>query len=342
MTGYENAQTRPLRNILELLAENQDARGVPGSLPRSPIAKGAAYFARTFEGKHGAREYLVYVPSHRSDKAALVVMLHGCGQTSLDFAVGTRMNLLAEIHGFVVAYPCQALDANRMRCWNWYKHEHQRRDSGEPSIVAGITRRMMLDFDIDPERIYVAGMSSGGAMAAILTSTYPELYAAAGIHSGLPYGCASNLESALSAMRGNVIGQEKNNSTAPAEAVRTIVFHGTADSKVHPVNSDRIFAQVSNMSSTSSARLVGEQRGRRYVRTSIFDGRCAPQAEHWLVEGLGHAWSGGSAEASHTDSSGPDASAEIIRFFFEGQLDPVFAPVRNDLHCFQEHLTCMM
>ncbi|WP_171015231.1 PHB depolymerase family esterase [Methylocystis sp. B8] len=332
MTEFdENCRKRPLQNISALATPNQDAQRSFSSI--STPANGA-YPTRTFHGEHGAREYSLYLPNHIRANAALIVMLHGCGQTSHDFSGGTNMNLLAERHGFVVAYPCQALDANRMRCWNWYKPGHQRRDSGEPSIIAGITRQVIQDFEIDHDHVYIAGLSAGGAMAAVLTATYPELYAAAGIHSGLPYGCAVDLESALRAMRGDVITKHFCRSVF-AEPVRTIVFHGTDDCQVHPCNSNTIFAQACSIDSTSSARFVGEGRGRRYFRTSIFDGSCAPHAEHWLVEGLGHAWSGGCAAASHTDSNGPDASAEMIRFFLEGRFDPIFVPVRDDLEWFQ-------
>jgi poly(hydroxyalkanoate) depolymerase family esterase len=334
------APKKPLRHILELLAKNQDPARAPTSDTRPPVAKGAVYLTRLFQGEQGARGYSVYLPEELCNKAALIVMLHGCGQTSHDFAIGTRMNVLAEEHGFVVAYPCQALTANRMGCWNWYNRGHQSREMGEPSIIAGITRRVMQEFDIDPEQIFIAGLSSGGAMAAVLGATYPELYAAVGIHSGLPYGCASDLGSALSAMRGSICHPIEGGfgGSLLSDPLRTIVFHGTNDAQVHPSNSDKLIAQARTLNSSSTARFVGEHRGRTYVRTSIFDGSCAPWAEHWLVEGLGHAWSGGSAEASHTDPNGPDASSEMIRFFLEGGVDPVFAPVRADFECFASRL----
>lgn len=165
MTVFVRSESKkPLRNILELLAKNQDAARTSTSHTRPPVAEGAVYLTRTFQGEHGAREYSVYLPKKLCKEAALLVMLHGCGQTSHDFATGTLMNALADKHGFVVAYPCQALAANRMRCWNWYSPSHQRRDFGEPSIIAGITRLVMQDFDIDPAQIFIAGLSSGGGL----------------------------------------------------------------------------------------------------------------------------------------------------------------------------------
>jgi poly(hydroxyalkanoate) depolymerase family esterase len=226
-------------------------------------------------------------------------MLHGCKQNAEDFAAGTRMNELADEHGFVVAYPEQAFRANGSKCWNWFREVNQVRDSGEPSLIAGITREVIARHDIDPRRVYVAGLSAGGAMAAILGCTYPDLFAAIGVHSGLPFGAARDPASALAAMRGR---------TPPAplcgESVPAIVFHGDADTTVHPSNGDRV--------STAVVRSVqkGEERGRAYTRTLRKDG-----SEHWLVHGAGHAWSGGSLAGSFADPHGPDAGFEMLRFF---------------------------
>ena len=197
-----------------------------------------------FEGLQGLRPK----PVCDGRKLPLIIMLHGCTQNPDDFAVGTGMNLLAEEHGFVVAYPRQSTSANQSACWNWFNLKDQMRDLGEPSIIAGITRTIMAEFDIDAERVYVAGLSAGGAMAAIMSATYPELYAATGIHSGLAYGSATDVASALAAMRGHsspaAPAQRKRRLKRAKGHVRTIVFHGASDQKVHPSNAEVILAEA--------------------------------------------------------------------------------------------------
>ena len=258
------------------------------------------FIKRSYANAAGARTYKVYLPAGFSGQALpLVVMLHGCKQTPEDFAAGTRMNPLADELGFIVVYPAQARTANLSRCWNWFGPRDQKRDEGEPSLIAGITRQVIERYHVDAKRVYVAGLSAGGAMAAIMGATYPDLYAAVGVHSGLPYASASDAASALLAMRGH-----RNGTVVPPPAVPTIVFHGDKDDTVHPNNGA---FPVDNLQSET-----GEAGGRRYTRT-VRRGR--PSLEHWLVHGAGHAWSGGHPKASYTDPSGPDATREMLRFF---------------------------
>jgi poly(hydroxyalkanoate) depolymerase family esterase len=281
-------------------------RGAWHRTGRGRGAEGAAFRDGSFTGAAGTRGYKLYVPTAAAGRdVPLVVMLHGCTQTAADFAAGTRMNELAERHGFLVAYPEQAGKANQRRCWNWFLPAHQRRDAGEPSLLAGITRQVMATHQVDPGRVFVAGLSAGGAMAAVLAATYPDLFAAAGIHSGLPHRAARDVQSAYTAMRqGPPPGTEGRGPGIPL-----IVFQGGRDSTVAPANAAALLGPWSR---TATAEVTdGPGWTRRAYRDR--DGRVV--AEWWTVHRLGHAWSGGSADGSFADPDGPDASAELLRFF---------------------------
>jgi poly(hydroxyalkanoate) depolymerase family esterase len=318
--------TRPLGEVLTALRRANRPHLAPSAKPlrKSPIVppvpEGAAFLTRTFSCAAGSRDYKVYLPSHViGRKRPLIVMLHGCTQDPDDFAMGTGMNLLAEEQGFIVAYPRQPATANHSACWNWFDLKDQMRGEGEPGIIAGITRAIMAEYGIDAKRVYVAGLSAGGAMALIMSATYPELYAATGVHSGLAYGLAADLPSAYAAMRGDtspeVMAQTK---TRPRGArIRTIVFHGESDRTVHPSNAGLIVADAragfpGAAQETQHGRSAG---GRAYTRTLIRGARGVVDVEQWAIEGLGHGWSGGRPEGSYTDPDGPDASREMLRFF---------------------------
>lgn len=276
----------------------------------------------------GTRAYKTYLPARDEGRPRpLVVMLHGCKQNPDDFAAGTRMNELADEIGFIVAYPEQAPEANLSRCWNWFQAADQQRDDGEPSLIAGITRDVIARHDADHRRVYVAGLSAGGAMAAIMGRTYPDLYAAIGIHSGLPYAAARDISSALAAMRGWSLPPHPRCSESTFQALPTIVFHGDVDTTVHPRNGEQAFAQATPTDALLAAAAFapqsvenGEESGRKYTRTSRARASGRPALEHWLVHGAGHAWSGGSENGSYTDPLGPDATRAMLRFFLPSQV----------------------
>ena len=335
-----------MKELLRLTRPDRLAEVVADTAP--PARPAAQRSGTTLTGQHSeaglTRSYLLYLPTTASAEAPvaampLVVMLHGCTQDPADFALGTGMNTLACEQRFAVLYPAQAADANPQRCWNWFQHKHQQRGQGEAAVLAGMTRAVIAEHCLDARRVYVAGLSAGGAMAAILGQAYPDVYAAVGIHSGLASGAASDLMSALSAMKHG----PKTPTSAPSPTHRgepghagidpgvdrvgplpTIVFHGDGDAVVHPSNGTQAIAvaigQPPRRDGDAAISAQLEQGtsalGKSYTRTLHSRAHAAPaQAEHWVVHGGGHAWSGGSAQGSYTDPSGPDATREMWRFF---------------------------
>ncbi len=287
-----------------------DRLGVGG---RDSRPETAGFSERVFTNQAGSRKYKLFVPrGYHGQALPLVVMLHGCTQSPDDFAAGTRMNELAEAENFFVVYPAQSKSANFQKCWNWFNAADQHRDTGEPSLIAGITHAVMAEYAVKPRQIYVAGMSAGGAAAMIMAANYPDLYAAVGVHSGLACGAATNMGAAFGAMQRG----------APAEAVAAhkvsvpvIVFQGDQDGTVNAVNGDQVIAQAEPADAVRTTVVEGETNGRFYTRTVQEDARGRPVVEKWLVHGAGHAWSGGSAAGSFSDPQGPDASREMLRFF---------------------------
>ncbi len=297
---------------------------MPGAMSRSAgtkvspgVPSGAQYLARKHRIAAGSRSYKLYLPASQPKRPkGLILMLHGCNQTPDDFALGTHMNALAEKNGLAIAYPAQTGGHNAASCWNWFKPGNQFRGAGEPAILASLTRKLMKEFGLCRDAVFVAGLSAGGAMAAILADVYPDVFSAAGVHSGLARGAAREVISATSAMRsgGASVG------IAPAIAgrsnpVRRIIFQGDADRTVHPSNASMIVAAA--VGDAAVPTKVGKRtvRGRGYARSDFTGSDGADLLELWMIEGAGHAWSGGRAAGSYTDSKGPDASAHMIRFF---------------------------
>ena len=319
-----NGTDAPLKATFRILDTSLPSRE-PSVEGFSSVLTSGQFVQRTYTNRAGTRSYQLYIPSGYTGQAVpLVIMLHGCTQTSINFATGTRMNEYAEGETFLVAYPEQEISANGSKCWNWFQQTDQYRDMGEPSLIAGITKQIMSDYHVDAQRVYVAGLSSGGAMAAIMATTYPDLYAAVGVHSGLAYGAAHDLPSAFAAMN-----QGTNQGTRyPTQSIPLIVFHGDSDTTVAPINADLLLDQWlrgvndGQGSMQQSVQDVQVERGHAanghtYTRSIYHDTSGQSIIEKWIVHQAGHAWSGGSPSGSYTDSRGPDASAEMVRFFTE-------------------------
>src|SRR6266851_9629847 len=321
-----------LRSFLDRVKRLGSAPGIGGVAHPSParepdvVPDGGQFVTGLYSNRAGSRTYRLYVPSGYCGQALpLVVMLHGCTQSPDDFAAGTRMNALAEEHTCLVAYPAQAASANASKCWNWFNPGHQQRGQGEPSLIAGITRQVMRDYSVDPQRVYVAGLSAGAAATVIMGITYPDLYAAIGAHSGLACGAASDLHSAFAVMRqGEALAVRRSGGASDDGGYRrivpTIVFHGDRDKTVHPRNGDQIIEQSrANMTANLQTRVQHGRipGGHAYSRTLHADASGQTVLEQWVIYGAGHAWSGGSPAGSYTDPHGPDAAQEMLRFFLD-------------------------
>src|SRR6266516_3676385 len=296
---------------------------IQGGTDASPSSQqGGKFVDGAYSNIAGTRTYKLYIPKNYNGQAVpLVIMLHGCTQNAVDFAAGTRMNMFAEGKTFLVAYPEQVSSANTSKCWNWFQPADQQRGMGEPSLIAGITRQIMNSYHADINRVYVAGMSAGGAMAVIMAVTYPDLYAAVGVHSGLAYRAAHDVRSGIAAMRRGT-GQSVQQLTS---VIPLISFHGDRDTTVSPVNADHLlnqWLQVTNPEQERSAYSTKVERGqvvggRAYTRSIYHNANGQVIAEKWLVHQAGHVWSGGSSDGSFTDPKGPNASTELLRFFAE-------------------------
>jgi poly(hydroxyalkanoate) depolymerase family esterase len=288
---------------------------------------------------NGSHPYFVYTPTtYRANlPVPLVVMLHGCAQTAEDFAIGTSMNLSAERHGFVVLYPQQTRVSNSGLCWNWFLPAHQQRGNGEPGRIVGMIKdlqRNIAPWKIDPARIYVAGLSAGASMAVILGVAYPDLFAAIGVHSGLEYQAATNVQSAFQAMRRggpDPLQQGYAAYSAMSDFARIVpatVFHGTSDTTVASMNGDQVVQQwlqtnrlashdayTANFKQPTHAISGQVPNGYSYVVATWDENNRDEVQSYWKIGGMGHAWSGGNPAGSYTDPRGPNASEAMYKFF---------------------------
>jgi poly(hydroxyalkanoate) depolymerase family esterase len=313
------------------------------------------YLEGEYRSDRGDRRYRLYRPApSEADPGSrpLIVMLHGCTQDADDFARGTRANPAADQAGAVVLYPEQPASANPQKCWNWFDPAHQSRGQGEPAILAGMTRQIARDVGADPDRIFVAGISAGGSMAQILAANYPDLYRALAVHSAPPYLSARDVPTALTVLQQGVADPTVLSEAVlaamgdRARAMPTLVIHGHEDTIVAPANGEQVLRQWGEVAvqlgaeanPAEPARIHGmrggpcphvgglaaaseeptmpgpaEGTGLSAVRC-VYRGAPVP-VEYWLLTGVGHAWSGGSAEGTYTEPRGPDATARIFEFF---------------------------
>lgn len=290
-------------------ASPQAERKADSKAPKEPAFANESFESFTLQTQRTRRRYWLFTPAvAREQPCPLLMMLHGCTQDPEDFALGTRMNSVARKHGVIVVYPMQTKSDNPNRCWNWFRPGDQNRNAGEPAELATLARELIGRGHVDPERVYVAGMSAGAAMASILAREFPQLFAAVGMHSGLVAGSAHDMVSALGAMQGRASTVKAD--TSSRSSLPLITFHGDRDTTVVNANADSaVAAHTGDLQSTQRGR-----QGREYTRRCYGTDVSAITIEQWTIHGGGHAWSGGDARGSHTDAAGPDASSEMMRF----------------------------
>ena len=292
----------------------------------------------------GSRNFKLWIPATLENgrrPLPLVMLLHGCTHDAEDMAEISGMNEVAEANRFLVVYPEQSRRANLLKCWNWFNPKHQMRDAGEPAILAAVVDRVCSTQSVDRDRVYIAGVSAGGAMASIVGATYPDIFAALAIFAGAEFKAAGNLSEAIAAMKrggpdpvrqAELAFEAMHDGLARKKKRRmpVIVFHGTADARVNPVNSDQVIAQWSSTNALLAAEnsesgfaltekvIVGETPGGYAYKKYVYqEGHARLLMEKWLVEGLGHAWSGSPKPSKYGDPKGPNTSAEFWRFFCE-------------------------
>ena len=280
------------------------------------VGKGSGFKFCPFPTAQGNRSYRLYRPEVVGSPVPrpLLIMLHGCTQSPDDFARGTGMNRLADEMGFIVAYPTQTRQANRNKCWNWYRTANMARDGGEPAMIVGMTQDIMTHHRVDRSRVYIAGFSAGGAAAAAIAAAYPEIYAAVGVHSGLPVGAARSGLSALVAMRAGSAGVQQS------VPMPTIIFHGDKDEVVNPRNGRAIAARAVATFPALTETVKNGKSTAAFRKTAHRGSNRKSYCEYWAIAGAGHAWSGGNPAGSFAQATGPDASREMMRFFMQHRL----------------------
>ena len=297
-----------------------------GAAAGAPSPDTARVVTADFQSSHGSRSYRLYVPAGQRARP-LVVMLHGCAQTAADLALAGRFDSLGAEHGALVLYPEQPATANPLRCWNWFTPANQARDRGEPGIIAELTRHVAAEHGADPARVYIGGLSAGGAMAVLTALAYPDLFTAVGTHSGVGWRVATDVPGAFTAMRGGGVDAPAQAAAAHeamgryARVVPLIAFHGTEDTLAHPSATEGLVQQFVGLHSLLAggaelrADTVRRDVGGYPVEIRRYADDDAVVLEHWRVEGLAHALSGGNPAARWTDPRGPDAAGEMLRFF---------------------------
>jgi poly(hydroxyalkanoate) depolymerase family esterase len=304
-----------------------------------PDGAAAATAGRVMAGSYansaGTLAYEAFVPDsvggEGGKRVPLVVALHGCTQTAAGFRALTRLDELAAKRGFVVVFPEQPKSRNQLGCWNWFQQDHMQRGAGEPSMIAGITNEVLQRYPIDPDRVYVTGLSAGGAMASVMGATYPDLFAAIGVAAGCEYAAGA----ACAGYKGTDPEQSARAAYQAmgslARPVPFIVFQGDKDKTVPPENADQLVqsgqaiadwaddgARNSSIPARPSRTSAGwNQGGRSYTLRHYKDGHGHELAQYWMVHGMEHAWSGGDATQPYADPAGPDATAAMYDFFMD-------------------------
>lgn len=325
------------------------------------LMAGANLPAETRTGEIDGYRYRLFVPQAPSAPSGrpLVVVLHGCSQNASDIARLSRFDVLAERSGFAVLYPetGPSLD-NPYGCWRWWVPENQLRKGGEPEVIVTMAAEAGSAVELDRRRVYVAGFSSGGAMSAILGALYPDVFAAVGVHSGIPYSAAATLSCTIGVLSGGAERPESGATIAYHAQGRRhrimplVVVQGDEDGRVAAVNAERLirqFAQLNDLADDGDGEnqsmdavadaTADEQKpdGRSYQIIRYHDARGREIMRKLVVAGMGHAWSGGPAGEKYSDPGGPDVTSSLWRFFQNWSLENPPLTTRDVAECRERH-----
>lgn len=348
--GHHHIHPRPTPGIDEPLERNSLRHLATLACLLSLLACAADAFAAVRYVKQvDGREVLMVVPDRYDDAPPLVIALHGCNQSAEEFLTATGLENLVDAERIVLALPeAEVSGDNPLGCWRWWEPDNQRRDGREPRRITALIDAM--DVPVDRQRVYALGLSAGGAMAVILGTVYPDVFAAVGVHSGVGFAAAANTACALKILgdappRVEARGRLAYLHQPRHRIVPTMILHGRADDTVDPRHAEGLVRELArrndfiddgdggnhSFDAAPDATLAdpGPCRGdsesspcyaHELKRYTDRDGRAVLQQV--MVDRLGHAWSGGREGHRYADPAGPDAGAMFWRFFDRYRLDP--------------------
>jgi len=309
----------------------------------SPNLEAGRIESGSYYSFNGMRSYKVFLPSNHSEstnhgKIPVIIALHGCMQDSESFAAGTRLNEWAEKLGFAVYYPEQSKFFNIYNCWNWFLPTNQMKNTGEAELIMGGLKKVTREFSLNKDKTFLLGMSSGGAVVSILANCYPRSFQAVATHHGTMYKAASDVFSAKEVVyNGSKIAPEVaaakgyscSGFTPKKNPLPAVIIHGSRGAVMRAIHATQVESElrIFNDYLDNGIRdnsLDDEMTFEKFTPDNLYSydvvtwsHRGRPYIKRYMIETLGHAWSGGDNQYEFNDPHGPDATKIILDFFSE-------------------------